>query len=50
MIGKHLRVLGSIPDQSVWDFWWVTWHWNRFISQHLRHLSVSIIRPMLNIH
>ena len=27
--------LGSIPDQSVWDFWWSVWHWDMFLSEYL---------------
>jgi hypothetical protein len=28
--------------QSVWDFWWRKWHWDRFLSQYLGcTLSVS---------
>ena len=25
---------GSIPGQSMWDFWWTKWHWARFFSQY----------------
>ena len=23
---------GSIPDQAMWDLWWIKWHWDRFSS------------------
>jgi len=24
----------SIPDQSMWDLWWIYWEWDRFSSEH----------------
>lgn len=28
-----LRGLDLMPDQSMWDFWWIKWHCDRFFSQ-----------------
>jgi hypothetical protein len=27
---SHRGGPGSIPGQSMWDFWWKKWHWDRF--------------------
>jgi len=34
--------LGSIPGQSLWDFWWQKWHWDRYFFEFFGFpLSVS---------
>jgi hypothetical protein len=25
---------GSIPGQSMWDFWWTEWHWDTFFPEY----------------
>jgi len=34
LLASHRRVQDLIPIQTVWDFWWTEWHWDRFFSKY----------------
>jgi hypothetical protein len=36
------RFPGSIP--AVWDLWWTTWHWERFLSEYFSLLQSEIFQ------
>jgi hypothetical protein len=36
--------------QSMWDLWWIKWHWIRFFSRVLRFSPPNIIPPGLHTH
>jgi len=39
---SHRGGLGSIPAQSMRDFWWTQWHWLNFLTEYfVATLSVS---------
>jgi hypothetical protein len=39
----HLGGPVSTPGQSLWDLWWIEWHWNRVLSECFGFLmSVSL--------
>jgi hypothetical protein len=41
----------SIQEWSVWELWWVKWHWDdRVLSEHSGFPPVSIIPPLLHTH
>jgi hypothetical protein len=36
---------GSIPGKSMWDLWWIKWHWDRFFPECFGFpLSISFHR------
>jgi hypothetical protein len=40
---------GSRPGQSMWDLWWIKWHWDRFFSEFFCFLlSISFHRRSPN--
>jgi hypothetical protein len=43
----HCTGLGSIPEQSMWNLWWTSWYWDRFLSQHFNSLSVSFYQSSI---
>jgi hypothetical protein len=45
---SHRGGPGSRSYQSMWDFWCIKWHWDRFFSRVLRLSFVSIIPPWLS--
>jgi hypothetical protein len=45
----HNVGLGSVPDWSMWDFWWTNWLWNRFFYKYFGS-SPSVISPVLIFH
>lgn len=46
---SHCRDPGSYPWQSMWDLWWIQWHWGRFFYV-IQFCHVNIIPLLLYIH
>ena len=40
----------SIPGQSVWDLYWIFWHWDKFFSQFSGLSPIFIIQLVLHFH
>jgi len=47
-VGDGLGGPDSIPGQSMRDFWWTKWNWDRFFSLYFA-FPVCIIPPMLRV-
>ena len=42
MFGLSGRLPGFKNSRSIWDLWWKTWQWDKFLSSYFRFpLSVS---------
>jgi len=38
----------SISGLSMWNLWWIKWHWDKLLSQYLGS-SLPVIPPVLNL-
>ena len=47
--GKTPDSQKKIPGQSMWDLWWIQWHWDRFSPEYFGFpLPVSFNRCLLH--
>jgi hypothetical protein len=47
MLVSHLRDLGSVPGDFIWDSWWREWHRSRFSCEFLGFPLLLIIQSLL---
>jgi hypothetical protein len=46
---KRENIRKEIQGQSMWDFPWTKWNWNRFFPEYV-HFSSSVLPTVLQIH
>jgi len=42
VIASHLRGLGLIPGQSIWDLWWTKCDWDRFNTEYFCFIPLAV--------